>query len=199
MAQNRAAQGDLAMKSDLSAFALDRSPRRQSGPGRHGRICPVCLAAQLVRSDLDWVRAPLSSYLRGEYGWIVKTAYFGLGASLVLLGLGYHRALSATARSGAPFLLFALRWRGAGRHGAGRLRLADRAPRAGGVCAQPGRRHGIPVRHDGHAAAVLVVRGRTRMATPFAVAFTLAAVCFCRPVVCIPSRMIGPVACARKS
>ena len=29
----------------------------------------VCFAAQVLRSDLDWLRAPLSFYLLGEYGW----------------------------------------------------------------------------------------------------------------------------------
>ena len=68
----------------------------------------TCSAAQFARHDLDWVRAPLSSYLRGEYGWGVKAAYFGLSAALVLLAIGYYQALSRTARSGAPALLFVL-------------------------------------------------------------------------------------------
>ena len=59
----------------------------------------VCILAQFVRDDLDWMRAPLSSYLRGDYGWVVKTAYFTLSAALGLLGLGYQRTLAAAARS----------------------------------------------------------------------------------------------------
>jgi hypothetical protein len=66
----------------------------------------VCILAQFVRDDLDWMRAPLSSYLRGEYGWVVKTAYFTLSAALALLGLGYQRTLAAAARSSIPLLLF---------------------------------------------------------------------------------------------
>jgi len=66
----------------------------------------VCFSAQVVRSDLDWLRAPLSFYLLGEYGWAVKSVYFALGTALILIGLGYYRALAASARSGAPFLLF---------------------------------------------------------------------------------------------
>ncbi len=96
------------MKSDLSAFARDSYRVGSLALAGIAVFALVCLAAQLVRSDLDWVNSPLSHYLRGEYGWIVKSAYFVLGASLVLLGLGYYRALSTTARSGAPFLLFAL-------------------------------------------------------------------------------------------
>jgi len=65
----------------------------------------VCLLAQFARDDLDWMRAPLSSYLRGEYGWVVKSAYFALSAALGLLGLGYQRTLAA-ARSSIPFVLF---------------------------------------------------------------------------------------------
>lgn len=66
----------------------------------------TCLAAQFLRSDLDWARAPLSFYLLGEYGWVVRGAYFILGVALVLLGWGYYRTLSAPARSSTPLLLF---------------------------------------------------------------------------------------------
>jgi hypothetical protein len=66
----------------------------------------VCLTVQFARSDLDWLRAPLSFYLLGDYGVMVKGAYFVLGTALVLLGLGYYRALAVAARSGAPLLLF---------------------------------------------------------------------------------------------
>jgi hypothetical protein len=66
----------------------------------------VCFTAQLLRSDLDWQTAPLSFYLLGEYGWVVKSAYFVLGAGLILLGWGYYRTLALAARSGAPLLLF---------------------------------------------------------------------------------------------
>jgi hypothetical protein len=68
----------------------------------------TCSAAQFARHDLNWLRAPLSSYLRGDYGWGVKAAYFGLSAALVLLAIGYYQALSRAARSGAPALLFVM-------------------------------------------------------------------------------------------
>ena len=71
-----------------------------------GLFALVCAASQLMRGDLDWTRAPLSFYLVGEYGAWVKAAYFALGTGLSLLGLGYYQALDATARSGAPLLLF---------------------------------------------------------------------------------------------
>ena len=66
----------------------------------------VCASVQVLRGDLDWTRAPLSFYLLGEYGAMVKAAYFALGAALVSLGIGYYRALATHARSGAPLLLF---------------------------------------------------------------------------------------------
>jgi hypothetical protein len=68
----------------------------------------VCTAAQLLRDDLDWLRAPLSFYLAGAYSAWVKAAYFALGSGLALLGLGYYQALAPTARSGAPLLLFVI-------------------------------------------------------------------------------------------
>lgn len=89
-----------------------------SAYGLHGRrlgtialagvvvFATICILAQFARHDLDWMRAPLSSYLRGEYGWIVKSAYFALGVSLSLLGVGYYQVLAVAARSVAPSLLF---------------------------------------------------------------------------------------------
>ena len=66
----------------------------------------VCTAMQWLRSDLDWLRAPLSFYLVDAHGLWVRVVYTGLGVSLVLLGVGYYRALSPQARSAAPLLLF---------------------------------------------------------------------------------------------
>lgn len=67
----------------------------------------TCTTAQVLRTDLDWSRDQLSFYLMGEYGWAVKSAYFVLGASLMLMGLGYYHALSAQARSLTSMWLFA--------------------------------------------------------------------------------------------
>ena len=67
----------------------------------------ICTLAQVLRSDLDWMHAPLSFYLLGDYGWLVKSAYVALGTGLALLGFGYYHALAPSARSGAPVLLFA--------------------------------------------------------------------------------------------
>ncbi len=63
---------------------------------------------QFVRDDLDWVRAPMSAYLRGPHGAWLVAAYQALAVGLVLLGIAWYRALVPLARSGAPVVLFAL-------------------------------------------------------------------------------------------
>jgi hypothetical protein len=68
----------------------------------------MSLALQWVRVDLDWVRNTLSAYLTGPHGAWLKAAYFQLSCALVLLGLGYHRAVAPPARSRVPALLFAV-------------------------------------------------------------------------------------------
>ena len=68
----------------------------------------VCMAAQFLRSDLDWTQAPLSFYLIGPGGWVVKIAYVALSIALVGIGTGFHRTLEATARDRIPMLLFAI-------------------------------------------------------------------------------------------
>lgn len=68
----------------------------------------VCGVDQFLRGDLDWTRAPLSFYLLGPHGALVKSAYVMLSVSMVLLAVGYYRALAPGARSGAPVLLFVL-------------------------------------------------------------------------------------------
>ena len=76
------------MEPDLSASGLPG--RRMGGLALAGVVifATTCTAAQFARHDLNWIRAPLSSYLRGEYGWGVKAAYFALSVALVLLGEG---------------------------------------------------------------------------------------------------------------
>lgn len=66
----------------------------------------ACISVQLLRTDLDWQQAPLSFYLLGDYGLWLQTAYFVLGAALMLIGVGYYQALPSHARSAAPLLLF---------------------------------------------------------------------------------------------
>lgn len=66
----------------------------------------VCAAMQVVRTDLDWVRAPLSFYLVDAHGHWVQAAYAMLSMSLGLIGIGYHRVLAPEARSGLARALF---------------------------------------------------------------------------------------------
>ncbi len=66
----------------------------------------VATAAQWLRADLDWQHAPLSFYLVGPHAGWLQGAYFTLALALVLLGLGWYRALRPAARSAAPLLLF---------------------------------------------------------------------------------------------
>ena len=68
----------------------------------------ACIVAQFLRPDLDWLHAPLSFYLVGHGGYLLKAAYFVLSASIAAIGIGCYRALSPAARSAAPLLLFLL-------------------------------------------------------------------------------------------
>lgn len=68
----------------------------------------AAIATQFLRTDLDWLQAPLSFYLLGAYGPWLKAAYLALGAALIALGIGYYRALTPAARSAAPTLLFCI-------------------------------------------------------------------------------------------
>lgn len=66
----------------------------------------VCTAVQFLRTDLDWVRVPLSFYLIGPHAAWVRGVYVLLGSGLAAFGLGWYRALAPGARSFAPALLF---------------------------------------------------------------------------------------------
>jgi hypothetical protein len=66
----------------------------------------VCGSVQFLRSDLDWIAAPLSYYLVGPFGSAVIAAYLALSVGLVALGCGFRAALAPAARSAAPLLLF---------------------------------------------------------------------------------------------
>ena len=66
----------------------------------------VCGLAQFFRTDLDWIRAPLSFYLVGPGGWVVKIAYLALSAALFAIGLGFRRTPAAAHRIALPSILF---------------------------------------------------------------------------------------------
>lgn len=64
------------------------------------------LLAQFLRPDLNWMRVPNSFYLIGPYGGMVQAGYVAMSIALILLAVGGYAALSASARSAAPVLLF---------------------------------------------------------------------------------------------
>jgi len=66
----------------------------------------VTFVLQFLRSDLDWIKTPLSYYLNGAYGDLLIAAYVALSASLLALGIGFYRGSASSARSAAPLLLF---------------------------------------------------------------------------------------------
>ena len=66
----------------------------------------VAVAVQVLRSDLDWMDAPLSFYLLDAYGHWLQAAYIVLASALAALGAGYYLALRDERGSAAPWLLF---------------------------------------------------------------------------------------------
>lgn len=63
--------------------------------------------AQWLRGDLDWQAAPLSFYLLGDYGLVLKAAYFALAVGLLMLGLGARLAFGPRLRVAPLLFLFA--------------------------------------------------------------------------------------------
>ena len=66
----------------------------------------ICMAAQFARPDLDPAAAPLSFYLVGRFGAIVRAAYYLLAAGLIAFGCVAYRASDARLRSALPMQLF---------------------------------------------------------------------------------------------
>lgn len=66
----------------------------------------TAVTVQVLRTDLDWINAPLSFYLLDAYGHWLQAAYFVLAGALCSLGAGYYLALDGVRRSVAPCLLF---------------------------------------------------------------------------------------------
>lgn len=67
----------------------------------------VALWTQFARTDLDWVRATLSLYLRGPGGLALRSAYCGLALAILVLGMAMYRFTCGPRRSAAAPLLFA--------------------------------------------------------------------------------------------
>jgi uncharacterized protein DUF998 len=68
----------------------------------------VCSAAQFLRPDLDWLKTPLSFYLDGPGGWVVKLAYLANSVALFSIGTGLNSSLAPAARSATARWLFAI-------------------------------------------------------------------------------------------
>ncbi|MCC8364112.1 DUF998 domain-containing protein [Lysobacter sp. A6] len=70
-----------------------------------GMFFVAAVAMHAVRPDLQWMLAPLSFYLVGEYAGWLKAAYVALAVALMLVGLQFRHALRPGARSDlAPWL-----------------------------------------------------------------------------------------------
>jgi hypothetical protein len=67
----------------------------------------VCAAAQFWRTDLNFIRTPLSTYLRGPGGVYVRSVYYLMAAALLAFAWAVHEATLRTRRSVLASLLFA--------------------------------------------------------------------------------------------
>ena len=67
----------------------------------------VCAAAQFWRTDLNFIRTPLSTYLRGPGGVYVRSVYYLMAAALLAFAWSVHEATLRTRRSLLASLLFA--------------------------------------------------------------------------------------------
>lgn len=59
----------------------------------------VAVVLQFLRSDQDWITAPLSFYLLGPHSAWLVAGYFALAASIFLVGWGFHLDLAPPVRS----------------------------------------------------------------------------------------------------
>jgi hypothetical protein len=67
----------------------------------------VCTGAQFWRTDLNFVRTPLSTYLRGPGGVYVRSVYYLMAAALLAFAWAVYEATVRTRRSMLASLLFA--------------------------------------------------------------------------------------------
>ena len=139
----------------------------------------VAVAVQVLRSDLDWMDAPLSFYLLDAHGhyWL-QAAYVVLALALVSLGAGYYLALRGGRRSAAPWLLFACAGIGLCVTALAHSNLPGRAPTLEGFV------HGIAAQTAFLCVSVAMLlqswwlRANPRWRPRFAPAFALALACF---------------------
>jgi len=138
----------------------------------------VAVAVQVLRSDLDWMDAPLSFYLLDAYGHWLQAAYIVLASALAALGAGYYLALRDERRSAAPWLLFVCAGIGLCATALAHSNLPGRAPTLEGFV------HGIAAQTAFLCVSVAMLlqswwlRANPRWRPRFAPAFALALACF---------------------
>ncbi|MBT2143996.1 MULTISPECIES: DUF998 domain-containing protein [unclassified Rhodanobacter] len=138
----------------------------------------VAVAVQLLRSDLDWMDAPLSLYLLDAYGHWLQAAYVVLALALASLGAGYYFALREGRRSAAPWLLFVCAGVGLCVTALAHSNLPGRAPTLEGLV------HGVAAQTAFLCVSVAMLlqswwlRANPRWRPRFAPAFALALACF---------------------
>jgi len=138
----------------------------------------VAVAVQALRSDLDWMDAPLSLYLLDAYGHWLQTAYVVLALALASLGAGYYFALRDGRRSAAPWLLFVCAGVGLCVTALAHSNLPGRAPTLEGLV------HGVAAQTAFLCVSVAMLlqswwlRANPRWRPRFAPAFALALACF---------------------
>lgn len=138
----------------------------------------VCTAMQFLRTDLDWLDAPLSFYLGGPGGHLVQSVYFLLAVAMALLGAGYYGALRRESRSAAPLLLFVCAGLALCVTAVSHTNVSHRTPTLEGYV------HGVAAQTAFLCAAVAMLlqswwlRGDVRWRCHFAASFALAWLCF---------------------
>jgi hypothetical protein len=67
----------------------------------------VCVAAQFWRTDLNFIRTPLSTYLRGPGGVYVRSVYYVMAIALLAFAWAIYQATARARRSLLASMLFA--------------------------------------------------------------------------------------------
>jgi hypothetical membrane protein len=67
----------------------------------------VCTAAQFWRTDLNWIRIPLSTYLAGPGSVYVRAVYYLMAVALLAFALATYIATTPARRTTLGSLLFA--------------------------------------------------------------------------------------------
>lgn len=97
----------MAMPGPATSATLPGMPVQASTPSARAAgfafglvilFCIAALAVQVLRTEYDWWRAPLSFYLSGPHSAWLRAAYYGLALASMLLAIGLQRTLAPAAR-----------------------------------------------------------------------------------------------------